>query len=280
MLVCGVVLVGRVSCTQPTSEKKVAKAPQKAAPVDRRTPFGEGRIEGQVQFLGRPPPPDPIRFDLLGGECEPLMANPESKEVDVSEDGGLRHVFVYVYSGLPATATYPVPQEPLVIKNLNCWFVPKIAGIRVGQTLEMQNSDNIVHNFHGHLKSSEFNLSMTKRGMTIKRVFKRPEVMVLLLCDIHPWMHSFVGVLAHPFFATTSDSGAFKIERLPPGAYKLQVWHRLLGTKMVDVQIPESGAPQKLSVQFGEKDLPAPGMRPPIQNSYGRLGWKTQGEDR
>ena len=48
-------------------------------------------------------------------------------------------------------------------------------------------------------------------------------------CDVHGWMSAYVGVLDHPFFATTDKDGKFELKTLPPGTYTIEAWHEKLG---------------------------------------------------
>ena len=43
-------------------------------------------------------------------------------------------------------------------------------------------------------------------------------------------MTAWVVVAAHPCYAITGADGQFAFDNLPPGQYKLQVWHERLGT--------------------------------------------------
>jgi hypothetical protein len=44
-------------------------------------------------------------------------------------------------------------------------------------------------------------------------------------------MSAFIAVTDHPYHAVTDAYGAYDIRDLPPGTYKLRVWHEALGTK-------------------------------------------------
>jgi hypothetical protein len=61
--------------------------------------------------------------------------------------------------------------------------------------------------------------------------------MVPFKCDVHGWMNAYAGVLPHPYFAVTDDSGTFTIKNLPPGTYKLTAWHEKLGTQTADITL-------------------------------------------
>jgi hypothetical protein len=71
--------------------------------------------------------------------------------------------------------------------------------------------------------------------------------MVPFRCDVHKWMNSFVGVVAHPFFAVTGADGAFELKGLPPGTYTVEAWHEKFGTKTASVTI---GAKESKDVAF------------------------------
>ena len=55
---------------------------------------------------------------------------------------------------------------------------------------------------------------------------------MIIVCDTHPWMKSYVGVLPHPFFDVTNRDGTFSIENIPVGTYEIGVWHELLGRRL------------------------------------------------
>jgi hypothetical protein len=65
--------------------------------------------------------------------------------------------------------------------------------------------------------------------------------MVPLECNVHGWMKAYVGVVAHPYFATSREDGTFTIGGLPPGTYQLEAWHESLGTKTGEVTIGPDG---------------------------------------
>jgi hypothetical protein len=60
-------------------------------------------------------------------------------------------------------------------------------------------------------------------------------------------MNSFVGVVAHPFYAVTGADGAFELKGLPPGTYTVEAWHEKFGTKTASVTI---GAKESKDVAF------------------------------
>jgi plastocyanin len=183
-----------------------------------------------------------------------------------SADGGLANVFVNLQGSFPAA---PPPAEPVTLDQRGCVFVPRMVGARVGQTIQVTNSDNTAHNVHSLSTrgGNAFNVSQPLKGMTNKFPMKSEDVVMRVKCDIHSWMVAWVGVVPHPYFAVSGGDGSFTIARVPPGRYTIQTWHEAYGrlTRTVDVK-----AGQTATVDFaytgkekpstaGIRDLVVPG---------------------
>ena len=81
------------------------------------------------------------------------------------------------------------------------------------------------------MNQKPFNIGMPVQGMTLKKRFHSPEVMIRVSCDIHPWMTSYIGALPHPYFSVTNAEGRFEISNLPQGTYMIEAWHEVYGTQ-------------------------------------------------
>ncbi len=122
-------------------------------------------------------------------------------------------------------------------------YSPRVIGAMVGQTVEIRNSDETLHNVHSlATNTKQFNSAMPMKGMTIKKRYQAPEVMAKVKCDVHPWMAAYVGVVDHPFFSVTGEDGSFTISGLPAGTYTIEAWHEKLGTKTAEVTVTEGGS--------------------------------------
>jgi len=60
-------------------------------------------------------------------------------------------------------------------------------------------------------------------------------------CNIHSWMHAWIGVVDHPYFAVTGSDGAFALPNLPPGAYTIEAWQEKLGSQTQQITVAQSG---------------------------------------
>jgi hypothetical protein len=117
-----------------------------------------------------------------------------------------------------------------------------VLGIQTGQPLQIVNSDPVTHNIHPMAQvNREWNHSQGPGDPPVIRRFTKSEVMVPVKCNIHSWMHEFIGVLDHPYFAVSNSDGNFEIRNLPAGTYTLAIWQEKLGTQEQQVTIsPQS----------------------------------------
>ena len=161
---------------------------------------------------------------------KPVLSN----EVVTGPGGTLANVFVYVKDFKGSVAP---PDSPVVLDQKGCMYDPHVMGVQVGQKFEVKNSDSTLHNVHAMAETNKsFNVGQPV-PMTSDKTFSAPEVMVRVKCDVHPWMHAYVGVLSHPYFAVSSGSGEFTIHNLPPGTYTIEAWHEKYGAQTQQITV-------------------------------------------
>ena len=125
----------------------------------------------------------------------------------------LANVFVYVKDGLGNYVVRHADRVRSTIDQKDCRYHPHVFGMRVGQPLEIVNSDPTLHNIHALPKgNTEFNTGQPIQGMKTTHTFTAKEVMVPFKCDVHGWMNAYVGVLDHPYFAVTDDGRQVRAE--------------------------------------------------------------------
>ncbi|MFT4569194.1 MAG: plastocyanin [Hyphomicrobiaceae bacterium] len=199
-----------------------------------------GSVTGTVTFDGDVPNRRPVKM-AADPSCE--ASNPDGRLGEVmvvSADKQMANVFVYVKSEV--TGEFDLPEAAHLDQN-GCMYTPHVTGVMIGQTIEIKNSDGTLHNVHSLPENSaQFNNAMPIKNQVIKKKFSAEEVMVRVKCDVHPWMSAYIGVLPHPFFATSSTDGSFTIESLPAGTYELEAWHERLGTKTQSVTVGADGS--------------------------------------
>lgn len=213
-------------------------------PIDAET---AGTIKGKVLFSGTPPanPKMPV-----GGspECAALHQGTPTDDIVLVRNGRLQNAFVTVKEGLEGKV-FAWPKEPVRIANEKCVYTPRVSGAQVHQPIRFVNGDPTDHNIHGFPTSaSQFNFTLRGKGAEQDYKLRKPDLMVKLRCDLHPWMMGWVGVVPHPFFAVTGPEGTFEFKGLPPGEYTLEAWHEKYGTKTLKAKLDAKGS---LDVEFG-----------------------------
>ena len=218
------------------SGKDDGPAPVQQTGTKRVDASTSGSIAGRVTFQGQAPAPAALRVDA-DPACTANGNTLTDESLVVDASGGLKNAFVHVKDGL-ADYAFDTPAEPVVLDQKGCKYEPHVFGVRVGQPIEILNSDATLHNVHAMpQRNGEFNQGMPLQGMKLKETFTAPEIGVPFKCDVHGWMASYAGIVAHPYFAVTDAAGRFSLPNLPPGTYTLEVWHEKLGTRTQQITI-------------------------------------------
>lgn len=216
-----------------SSESKTNRA---ALPLARVDVVNGATISGKVLFTGTPP-----EMPFIDMSSNPTCARQHGQRraevVVVNPNHTLRNTFVWIAEGLPA-ARWPAPTAVAHLDQRGCTYQPHVQGVMTGQTLEISNSDPVNHNVHAESRvNAAWNESEPPRAETRLKRFEDQEVLIPVSCSVHPWMRSYVGVVAHPFFAVTGDDGSFTLQGVPPGTYKLEAVHERFGRKQIAVTV-------------------------------------------
>jgi len=226
--------------------KPAATAAPAAAGAQKVDPATAGDVKGVVSLNGTAPKNEPIRMNA-DPVCLKQAKGEQFQETYVVADGKVGNVFVYVKDGLGNYA-YDAPSGSVTLNQEGCHYIPHVFGVRVGQPVEIVNSDPTLHNIHAVPKANqEFNNGQPIQGMKMSHTFTAKEVMVPFKCDVHGWMNAYVGVLDHPFFAVTDAGGNFALKGLPPGTYTIEAWHEKFGAVTQSVTL---GAKESKDVNF------------------------------
>jgi plastocyanin len=184
------------------------------------------KLTGRILFKGTAPDPIKIR---MSADPRCMQASPngaERKQID-GVNGGLANVIVSIKSKVPGT---PAPNTtPVLLDQVGCMYTPGVVALQVGQPLTVRNSDQTLHNVHGKPVVNEgFNHGQVRKGAENVDIFKKPETIFPVSCDVHPWMRSYIAVFDHPYFTVTKEDGSFEIPNVPPGDYEIEAQHPTL----------------------------------------------------
>jgi len=210
-----------------------------AAAAHAPTPPPAATLKGTVKFQGTVP--RPTRIDMSADpKCAQAHANGAmTEEIEAHSKGDLENVVVYVSQGL-GDAKFDPPQQPAVIEQKGCMYMPHVIAIRANQPLNVVNADSTTHNIHPSPNNNrEMNQSQPP-GVPLTLTFAREEIAIPVKCNIHPWMRSYIAVFKHPFYAVTGKDGSFEIPNLPPGNYTITAWQEKLGTSFQRITVGDS----------------------------------------
>ena len=195
---------------------------------------GVGTIKGHIRLTGKLPGNPIIRMGM-DPMCSKMNAGKRviQEFVVAAADGSLANVFVRLKGNFPQT---PVPTQPVVIDQAGCVYTPRVVGARVGQTVQIKNSDPLLHNVDALSgQKNGFNIAQPRAGLVYEFKPKNEEIMLHLKCDVHNWMNAYIGIVSNPYFAISNAMGNFQIDKVPPGTYTIEAWHERFGlvSKMI-----------------------------------------------
>ncbi len=167
----------------------------------------------------------------------------------------LGNVVIYLDS---AIADAEVPAGSWRVRQVNEGFAPHVLAVPAGATVEFPNEDPFFHNVFSLSKTRTFDLGRFAQR-TVKSIqFDRPGI-VQIFCHIHSDMSAVVLVAPSRFYATPDSTGAYSIDGIPPGRYRVVAWHERAKPTASTVEI-NPARPARLDFNIPISDA-APAVR-------------------
>jgi len=169
----------------------------------------------------------------------------------VGPAGEFREVVVYL-EGIDKGKHFDergVPQ----IEAKDCLFHPFTTVVRDDQTVTVVNMDPVMHDIQAYETSHLgprvlFNVPLPMNPQHPRNLKERSDAAMyhkhmagapmkqlvnlskgrrifVMQCGFHAYMESWGVAVTNPYFAKTDDQGRFTMTDVPPGTYKLVVWH-------------------------------------------------------
>ena len=209
-----------------------------------------GKISGTIIFQGN------VHTATIDTSMDPACSAGGKAtlptEQFVVKDSKLANVFIYVKSGPPeAMQDGGRSAQPVVMDQKNCQYVPHVVAVAAGGYVEFRNSDGTMHNVHTlptDVGNETIDISEGPHGQPKIKQFLRPELMIPVRCNNHPWMNAFVNVSATRFFDISDGNGHFELRGLPPGEYVIGAVHEKMGEKTMRVTVLPN---QTSNAEFG-----------------------------
>jgi len=184
---------------------------------------------------------------LLAGLVVPVLgAQPVGGRVSILERPGdvtedLQNVVVYLEPMDAPSRPSSVAAVPgnTVIALQSRQFSPRVRVVTRGSRIEFPNQDPFTHNVFSKTNGG-FDTGSFGRGKVRDQLFEAPGVYALY-CNVHPRMTAFVITLNTPYHTQAGIDGTFRFDSIPPGAYKLHVWHDRANGHTRDVRVTAAG---------------------------------------
>lgn len=224
---------GRLAAPTPDRDAaqalRVALSAEDAADGDTggssaSTGTGWGTLTGRFVFVGTPPDAKQLVVDKDTAVCtaEGRKLFDRSLQVDDST-GGLANVVVFARK-VGRVKDREIPVEPLVFDQKACEFLTPVFAARVGQPIDVRNSDPIGHNTN--VSGTSFNQLIPAGEGTLFTPSRETGMPIMVTCNIHPWMKAYAVFREDGYVAVSAADGTFSIPDLPAGEeVELQVWH-------------------------------------------------------
>ncbi len=188
------------------------------------TGTGWATLKGRFTFAGTPGQAKALVVDKDTEVCSKggmklldrsLLVDPSSK--------GLANVVVF------ARKTSRVKEAeasgtPPVFDQKNCEFLTPVFAARVGQPIDVKNSDPVGHNTN--VAGTSFNQLIPAGAGTLFKPDSETGMPTMVTCNIHPWMKAYAVFRKDGYVAVSAADGSFTIPDLPAGeTIEFQVWH-------------------------------------------------------
>ncbi len=215
-----------------------------------------GTLTGTVKLEGQVPKPKGYNLTTLPDQfyCG-RISDGEGWRIlqpfNIGPEGEFREVLVYL-EGVETGKPFE-DDGARKIEAKDCLFLPFTTVVRDNQPVTVVNMDPVMHDIQAYETSHLgprvlFNVPLpmnpahprdlkdrSDAGMYHKHMAGAPTKQLVNLskgrrvfvmqCGFHAYMESWGVAVTNPYFAKTDEQGRFTLTDVPPGTYKLVVWH-------------------------------------------------------
>jgi plastocyanin len=111
-----------------------------------------------------------------------------------------------------------------IMDQRNRQFIPHVLAVQRGTAVTFPNSDMMRHHVYSFSAAKRFELKLYS-GLPPQPIVFDTAGEVVLGCNIHDSMIGYIYVVDSPYFAATAAAGLAQLRELPPGRYRVEIWH-------------------------------------------------------
>lgn len=222
-----------------------------AARADDR---GMGSINGMVRLAGRPPEIAAIipafNTEVCGVDSLPV------RSLLLGTNQTIANVIVHL--GINAPASRPSGTQTQAVTATRCELLPRIQIISNGLPLLLRNDDPTLHILQVEmlsvtgapalLQTAVLPYAGQEKVCPLDRLHE-PRMLKIVGANGEDSAVAFAAVIPHDYCSLTDGQGRFTIRHIPPGNYKLFLWHEVLGTLTRDLRVTADRA-TAIDVEF------------------------------
>lgn len=227
------------------------------------------RFKGVVVYNRTAPQPRVLPVPRDQTVCGSALPD---ETVLVHPKGGLQNVIIIIAN----INAEKLPPLTLNLEIKTCRFQPRVLALGVGSVLAIRNQDAMLHdvkarwqpfianwnqtstlNVFGDETETAFSFAFPQKNLTAEEKLEKPGLLHLQSDLGHDWMHGYILVMPHRYFAVSDAEGKFELPALPVGRYDLLLWHESLGVKRQIIEIKANDKNESFLKWFPEDSTTA-----------------------
>lgn len=147
-----------------------------------------------------------------------------SLSVQVNDSAGKPLADVVVVADAQAGVAMPRLMNAGEVAQRGLKFMPLVSVIQTGSRVAFPNFDKVKHHIYSFSPAKKFDQKLYSGVAAAPQVFDKAGV-VVLGCNIHDRMVSYIKVVDSPYFAKTGADGVARIELPANAKYTVSAWH-------------------------------------------------------
>jgi hypothetical protein len=260
----GLSALGAACDTQPGPPSPSVSSEPSAAVVADLGPASLARAaggpDGRTYAVRASDTPGVLMGHIGGGEPvdtsivpthDQTVCRPFTESLVPSRNGGVGNAVVWLVG--VATGPSDTTSRRVRLSLDGCRLVPRVQRVPVGSTLLMSGRDAMLSRLHfvavGEAQPRATVLLSDAGQLVPTAEPTASPALVQVRDDLHPWIRGWLAVAPHPFVAVTEADGAFQFDDIPPGRYRLVVWHERLGVTRTSLRI-DAGVQTRVELTF------------------------------
>ncbi|HEV2610923.1 MAG TPA: methylamine utilization protein [Noviherbaspirillum sp.] len=144
--------------------------------------------------------------------------------IDVKDSAGAPVIDTVIYAEPLSGPVAASKRSTVVIEQKGRKFLPLVSVVQAGTDISFPNNDSVRHHVYSFSPAKSFELQLYSGVPGTPVHFDKPGTIVVG-CNIHDKMITYIHVVATPYFGKTDNGGKIVLSGLPAGKYRIKAWH-------------------------------------------------------